>query len=93
MNVENLELRLYIIEKLPANVDLVNNLRTILENRFNQRFKLEVIDIMKNPEKTIADEILASPTLIRVRPLPPKRIVGAILRKNLVEELEIIDHA
>ncbi len=89
MAAEKIELRLYIIEKLPGNIELVNKLNEFLYEKFDSCFKLDVIDILNNPGKTFEDDILASPTLIRIKPFPPRRIVGSIVHKNLVDELEL----
>jgi len=91
MNNQKIELRLYIIEKSPTYYETVSKLYGMLDSKFNNHFKLDVIDILKNPEMIIEDEIMASPTLIRVKPLPSKRIVGSLLAKNLIEELELTD--
>jgi circadian clock protein KaiB len=91
MDQKEIELKLYIIEKSPAYFETVSKIYELLDSRFNACFKLDIIDILKNPEKTVEDEILASPTLIRIRPLPPKRIVGRLLSKDLAEELHLTD--
>jgi circadian clock protein KaiB len=88
---QEIELKLYIIEKSASYFDVVSKLYLLLDSQFNDGYKLDVIDILKNPEKTIEDGILASPTLIRVKPLPPKRIVGHLLIRDLIEELELKD--
>lgn len=89
MDAEKIELKLYIIEKLPGNTEMVNKLNAFLNEKFDSCFKLDVIDILNNPGKTYDDDILASPTLIRVKPLPSKRIVGSIKHKDLEDKLEL----
>lgn len=83
------ELRLYIIEKSASYFDTVSKLYILLDTELDNHYKLDVIDILKNPELTVEEGILASPTLVRVKPLPSKRIVGRILAKNLIDELEL----
>ena len=91
MNTDKIELKLYIIEKSPTYFETVSKLYGLLDSNFNHCFTLDVIDILKNPEMTVQDEIMASPTLIRLKPLPVKRIVGSLFARNLVEELELIN--
>jgi circadian clock protein KaiB len=37
---------------------------------------IEVIDLIRNPERAKADQIVAIPTLIRKLPEPVRRIIG-----------------
>jgi circadian clock protein KaiB len=40
------------------------------------RCTIEVIDLVRNPERARDDEIVALPTLVRKLPAPVKRIIG-----------------
>jgi circadian clock protein KaiB len=42
------------------------------------RYDLEVVDLLRSPAQAEADDITAAPTLLRVLPLPVRRIVGEI---------------
>jgi circadian clock protein KaiB len=43
-----------------------------------QPYTLKVIDVQKHPDLAEADQVAATPTLMRVWPLPVKRIVGEL---------------
>jgi circadian clock protein KaiB len=81
-------LRLYIIEKSPNTPDTLSNLKFCL-NELRNGYKLEVIDILTSPEMIIRDNIMASPTLIKVQPPPSKRIVGTIPYNSLIREFDL----
>jgi circadian clock protein KaiB len=89
---KQIELKLYIIEKSSTYFETVSKLYILLDSQLDNRYKLDIIDILKNPEMTVEDGILASPTLIRVKPHPTKRIVGRILAENLINELELKEY-
>lgn len=73
------ELRLYVAgETLQSKVTL-ENLDSACEARLKGRYHLEVIDIKKNPQKAIDEQIFAIPTLVRVSPLPYKILIGNLL--------------
>ena len=40
------------------------------------RFRIEVIDLVLQPELARTDQIVAIPTLVRKRPLPVRRVIG-----------------
>ena len=43
------------------------------------RYELEIVDIYQQPELAERDGILAAPILLRVAPLPERRIAGDLL--------------
>ena len=45
-------------------------------------YKIEVIDLVQNPELAKADQIFALPTLVRRLPPPLKRIIGNLSNKE-----------
>ncbi len=48
---------------------------------------LEVVDVIANPEKAEADGVMATPTLIRVGPLPAIRLVGDLTHLPSLQRL------
>ena len=40
------------------------------------RYKVEIIDLLQNPQLAQRDQILAIPTLVRKLPEPDKKIIG-----------------
>ena len=54
----------------------LDNIHHILERGLLSPYTLKIIDITKNPEQAESNQILATPTLVRIRPQPLKRIVG-----------------
>jgi circadian clock protein KaiB len=69
-------LRLYIAGKSSRAVTALRNLRVICEDQLNGRYRIEVIDLLKNPRLARDNQILAVPTLVRKLPLPVRNIIG-----------------
>ena len=69
-------LELYVTGKTAASRRAISNLKRICEDDLSGAYSLTVIDILERPEKAEAIKILATPTLIRLHPSPPCRIVG-----------------
>ena len=70
------ELRLYIAGQTPKSVTAFANLKRLCEEHLPGRYKIEVIDLIENPQLAAGDQIVAIPTLIRRLPEPLRRIVG-----------------
>lgn len=53
-----------------------SNLRALCEARLMDSYELTVIDVMREPELAEEHHILATPTVIRLSPLPQRRVIG-----------------
>ena len=52
------------------------NLHTLCEARVPGRYRLKVIDVTEQPGVAEEERILATPTVVRVAPLPKQRVIG-----------------
>ncbi len=69
-------LRLYVAGQTPKSIAAFANLKKICEENLKGRYKIEVIDLLKNPQLAKGDQILAIPTLVRKLPVPVRKIIG-----------------
>ena len=72
------ELRLYVAGQTPNCVKAFANLKKICEQELKGLYKIEVIDLLKNPELAKGDQIVAIPTLVRKLPTPVIKIIGSL---------------
>ena len=70
------ELRLYIAGQTPQAVTALENLKKLCEEYMAGCYRIEVIDLLTNPQLARGDQILAVPTLVRKLPTPIKKIIG-----------------
>jgi circadian clock protein KaiB len=70
------ELRLYVAGQTPKSLQAFANLKKICEEHLVDRYRIEVIDLLKNPQLAKGDQILALPTLVRKLPEPVRKIIG-----------------
>ena len=69
----------------------IENLRRICDQHMNGQIDLEVIDIYQQPELAHKYQVIAAPTLVRLLPLPVRRIIGDLSEEEKVlRGLEII---
>jgi circadian clock protein KaiB len=73
---ETYELRLYVAGHTTRSVRAFANLKKICEEHLQGRYRIEVVDLLKNPTLARGDQILAVPTLVRQLPPPVKKIIG-----------------
>jgi circadian clock protein KaiB len=70
------ELRLYVAGQTPKSMVAFANLKKICEVHLAGKYRIEVIDLLQNPQLARGDQILAIPTLVRKLPEPVKKIIG-----------------
>ncbi|MBC7842208.1 MAG: circadian clock protein KaiB [Gemmatimonadaceae bacterium] len=71
-----LKLRLYVAGNGPNSVLARHNLATLCTTAFSDVCDLEVVDLLEFPHRAIADDVVVTPTLLRVSPLPALRVIG-----------------
>jgi circadian clock protein KaiB len=69
-------LRLYVAGQTKKSLEAFGNIKKICEEHLCGRYKIEVIDLLENPQLAKGDKILAVPTLVRKLPEPLKKIIG-----------------
>jgi circadian clock protein KaiB len=69
-------LRLYVAGQTPKSITALANLKNICEQHLAGRYRIEVIDLLQQPQLAAGDQILGVPTLVRRLPEPLKRIIG-----------------
>ncbi len=69
-------LRLYVAGQTQNSLAAFANLKKICETHLGGRYRIEVIDLLKNPQLAKDHQIIAVPTLIRQLPEPVKKIIG-----------------
>ena len=69
-------LRLYVAGQTPKAIRAFANLRKICDEHLAGRYRIEVIDLLEDPQLGRGDQILALPTLVRKLPQPIKKIIG-----------------
>ncbi|MDB5117993.1 MAG: circadian clock protein KaiB [Mucilaginibacter sp.] len=78
------ELRLYIAGKTAKSVTALANLKKYCEEHLKGQYKIEVIDLLIQPQLAEGDQIFAIPTLVRKVPEPIRKIIGDLSNEEKV---------
>ena len=70
------ELCLYIAGNTARSLVAFDNLKSVCEKYLKGSYKIEVIDLLVNPQLAKGDQILAIPTVVRKLPVPIKKMIG-----------------
>jgi circadian clock protein KaiB len=76
--------RLYVAGDAPNSVQALANLTALCRAHLRDRHEIEVVDVLREPKRAMADDILMTPTLIKLAPSPVRRIVGTLSQTQSV---------
>jgi len=79
-----LVLRLYIAGDAPNGAAARDNLRAVLARYPDASVRLEIVDVMKDPERGLRDGVVLTPMLIKLTPAPTRRVVGNLRDETVV---------
>jgi circadian clock protein KaiB len=71
-----LMLRLYVAGNAPNSLSAIANAKAICNAHFAAGHQLEIVDLLKEPMRALADGIIVTPTLLKLMPLPAQRVIG-----------------
>ena len=72
------KLRLYIADSSPRSLLAIGNLRALCEQHLKSRYRITIVDIVRQPGVARAHNILATPTLVRVLRPKDTTVVGTL---------------
>jgi circadian clock protein KaiB len=78
------ELRLYVAGQTTKSLTAFANLKKICEENLEGKYRIEIIDLLKNPQLARNDQIIAVPTLVRKLPTPIRKIIGDLSKTERV---------
>lgn len=77
-------LRLYVAGGAPNSVQAIANLEAICAEYLKDGHRLEIVDILDNPRRAMAEGVLVTPSLAKLSPQPAAQVVGNLSDKQRV---------
>jgi circadian clock protein KaiB len=71
-----LALRLYIAGLTPNSLRAIANAKAVCQEHFASSHELEIVDVQWHARRALADGVIVTPTLLKLRPAPVQRLVG-----------------
>jgi circadian clock protein KaiB len=77
-------LRLYVAEGAPNSVQAIANLEAICREYLPDGHRLEVVDVLEDPQRAMTEGVLVTPSLAKLSPVPAATVVGNLSDKAKV---------
>jgi circadian clock protein KaiB len=78
VNGELYQFRLYVAGEAQNSAQALANLTAICRASIPDRFNIEIVDVFKEPGRTLDDGVFMTPTLLKLHPGPIRKIVGTL---------------
>lgn len=75
-------LRLYVAGSSSRSRRAILRVHELCEGELKGQCTLEVIDIYQDPERARDGQIVATPTLVKERPRPERRLIGTLAKSS-----------
>ncbi|MDB6078767.1 MAG: KaiB domain protein [Akkermansiaceae bacterium] len=75
-------LRLFVAGQSPKSLLAYSNLKKICDQYLSGKYRIELVDLIKEPHLAQAHQIVAVPTLVRQLPEPIKRVIGDLSNRE-----------
>jgi circadian clock protein KaiB len=79
---EKYVLRLYVTGLTPRSTRAISIVREICEQHLHGHYDLEIIDVYQQPGRISQDQVIAIPTLVKVKPAPQRLVIGDMSDRN-----------
>ena len=77
--------RIYVAGESPNSTRALANLYAICRKYYPESHRIEIIDVFQDLQSALPGEIMVSPTVVRVSPVPQVHIIG-----NLSDEAQVL---
>lgn len=77
---------LYVADDAPNSSQAKANLALFCHAHLPNRHEIEVVDVLKDPRRGLAEGVLMTPTLIKLTPLPVRRIIGTLSNPQVLRD-------
>jgi circadian clock protein KaiB len=80
----NFKFQLYVAGDTQNSALAVANLNALCRSNLVDRHEIEIVDVFREPKRALADGIFMTPTLVRLMPVPVRKIVGTLNQMQTV---------
>jgi|SRR6185369_1791229 circadian clock protein KaiB len=75
-------IQIFVAGQTAKSRQAARNLKAICDEGFPGRYKIEIVDISKDPKLAVEHNVIAVPTVIRALPEPIRKFVGSFTDEN-----------
>jgi len=78
--------RLYVAGGTQNSAAAVANLTALCRSHLPDLHHIDIVDVLREPKRALADGIFMTPTLVKLTPHPTRKVVGTLSQTKVVLE-------
>ena len=86
-NERGLSLRLFVAGESPDSATAIANLKSLFPSHDSPLVEIEIVDVQRDPARAARDEIMVTPTLLKLSPSPRCRILGNLKNREALLQM------
>lgn len=90
-NRDGYKFRLFVADSAPNSSRAIENLTRFCNTYLEGQHEIEVIDVLKDPRRGLAEGIIMTPTLVKLSPSPLRRIIGILSDTQVLRDAVGLD--
>jgi circadian clock protein KaiB len=75
---------LYVCGQNQRAANAYTNLKRVCDERLNGQYRIDVVDLVENPQLAYSNNITACPTVIKESPCPKRTVIGDLSKTDAV---------
>jgi circadian clock protein KaiB len=83
---EQFRFRLFVADDAPNSFQAKTNLKEFCNAYLPNQHEIEVVDVLVDPRRGLAEGIMMTPTLIKLTPMPVRRIIGTLSNTQILRD-------
>jgi circadian clock protein KaiB len=76
--------RLYVAGDGPNSTQAIANLNALCHEHLPERHEIEIVDVLREQQRALADGVMLTPLLVKLSPAPVRKIVGTLSQRDPV---------
>jgi circadian clock protein KaiB len=77
-NPDFFRFRLYVAGEGPNSAQAIGNLTALCREHLPERHEIEIVDVVKQQGRALADGVMLTPLLVKLAPAPIRKLVGTL---------------
>ena len=78
--------RLYVAGDGPNSTQAIANLNSLCRETLPDRHEIEIVDVLREPQRALDDQVLLTPMLVKISPTPLRKILGTLSQPEVLRQ-------